>query len=375
MEVFDVVGFDNGYDYVKFVVGPGEENRELFPSVTYKNQASDLSIFNVGQVSKVSKYSKEKMIINYNGEEYFVGEYAFAQDATGGYKDYSDAKFKSSAEIAKFLAGIALFKNENKVKINNLILGLNVDRYKTHKDEIVDVFKNTTFNFGVSGSEEEHQIIVGNVICVPQGIGAYYDQILTIDGKASNDDLVNSRFALVDIGGKTVDAFIAQGRDPIVGTDVGFDYGISKAFQSVASKIGDGIPETLISQNYINGKKEVFWKNQYHQVEEMVSKAFSEVAEKIYTEVLDHWGQHINRVEVLILCGGGSRFIGDELADIFDIKTRVLEEPQFSNTAGYYKLGVYQNKKKERKNKAKKEENNQQQEDNQEEKKEEKHNH
>ncbi len=358
MEVFDVIGFDNGYDYVKFVVGPGEENRELFPSVTYKNQASDVSIFTVGQVSKVSKFSKDKMIVNYQGEEYFVGDYAFAQDATGGDKDYSDAKFKSPAEVAKFLAGISLFKNEKEVKINNLVVGLNVDRYTTHKEEIVDVFEGSTFEFGLSGSEEHHKIIIENVICVPQGIGAYYDQILTIKGKPSNDDLVDSRFALVDIGGKTVDAFIAQGRNPIVGTDVGFDYGIAKAFQSVSSRIGDGIPETLISHNYINGDKEVFWKGEYHQVEEMVEKAFDELSEKVYTEVLEHWGQHINRVEVVILCGGGSKFIGDRLANIFNVNTRVLDKPQFSNTEGYYKLGIYSSKKKKaqaKKEQAKKE--------------------
>ncbi len=309
----------------------------------------------MGQVSKGSKFNKEKMIVNYNGEEYFVGKYAFAQDAKGGYKDYSDAKFKSSAEIAKFLAGLSLFKTEQTIKINNLILGLNVDKYNTHKDEIVETFKDSNFKFGLSGSEQENEIIVDNVICLPQGIGAYYDQILTIDGKASNDNLANSRFALVDIGGKTVDAFIAQGKEPIVGTDVGFDYGISKAFQRVAAKIGDGIPETLISHNYINGKKEIYWKGQYHKIAGLVSEAFAEVSEKVYTEVLDHWGQHINRVEVIILCGGGSRLIGNRLAEIFKIETRVLEKPQFSNTAGYYKLGVYQKRRKQAKSKSKKE--------------------
>jgi hypothetical protein len=41
------------------------------------------------------------------------------------------------------------------------------------------------------------------------------------------------------------------------------------------------------------------------------------------------------------LCGGGAKFLGDDLPQLFDIDVRLLQNSQFSNTNGYYKLGVY----------------------------------
>ena len=340
MKVFDVVGFDNGYDYVKLVLGSGKGHRVCFPSVTHK-QENDFSIFNIDNISGTSKFKKNKMSLTVDGEKYYIGEYAVEQDALGGEKNFSDKKFEEESELAKLLAGVSLFTTEDEIVINNLVLGLNVEKYHEYKQEIVNTFKNKSFEYKLSNKEVHNKLTIKNVICVPQGIGAYYDQILDMKGRPSQNELANSRFGLIDIGGKTVDAFISQGTEPIIGTDIGTDFGMADAFKQVAKELEVDVPYNLISENYIQGKKEVFWRGEDREFKELAEHAFKDFAHRIYELIINEWDQQLARIRTILLCGGGAKFLGDYLPVKFNVDVKLLENAQFSNTNGYYKLGVY----------------------------------
>ncbi|MGM0502909.1 MAG: hypothetical protein ACQERJ_10305 [Bacillota bacterium] len=353
MKVFDVVGFDNGYDYVKLVVGRGSEKRVLFPSVTHK-QEKDFSIFNIDGISGPAKFKKNKMSLTLDGENYYVGAYAVEQDAMGGDKNFSDKKFAERSELAKLLAGVSLFTNEDKIIINNLVVGLNVEKYQEYKQEIVDTFKNKDFKYKLSNKDIHNKLTIKNVICVPQGIGAYYDQILDMKGQPLKSDLANSRFGLIDIGGKTVDAFISQGTNPIIGTDIGTDFGMADVFKQVARELEIDIPYNLISENYIKGKEEVFWRGEDRKIKGLVDDAFEEFANRIHELITDEWEQQLARIRTILLCGGGAKFLGDYLPDLFNVDVKLLDSAQFSNTNGYYKVGVYSARKNKAVQKAEK---------------------
>ncbi|MGM0369187.1 MAG: hypothetical protein ACQEP9_02055 [Bacillota bacterium] len=366
MKVFDVVGFDNGYDYVKLVLGTGKGHRILFPSVTHK-QEKDFSIFNIDNISGSSKFKKNKMSLTVDGEKYYVGKYAVEQDAMGGDKNFSDKKFEDKSELAKLLAGISLFTTEEEIVINNLVLGLNVEKYHEYKQEMVNAFKNKSFNYKLPNKDVHNKLTIKNVICVPQGIGAYYDQILDMKGRPSQSDLANSRFGLIDIGGKTVDAFISQGTEPIIGTDIGTDFGMSDAFKQVSQDLKVDVPYNLISENYIQGKDEVFWRGEDRKIKDLVEKSFKDFAKRIHELIIGEWDQQLARIRTILLCGGGAKFLGDDLPQLFDIDVKLLQNSQFSNTNGYYKLGVYsvrknraaqRAKQKQEEKKAEQEENN-----------------
>jgi plasmid segregation protein ParM len=340
MKVFDVVGFDNGYDYVKLVLGRGKGHRILFPSVTHK-QEQDFSIFNIDNIAGSSKFKKNKMSLTVDDEKYYVGQYAVEQDAMGGEKNFSDKKFEEKSELAKLLAGISLFTTEEEIVINNLVLGLNVEKYHEYKQEMVNTFKNKSFSYKLSNKDVHNKLTIKNVICVPQGIGAYYDQILDMKGRPSQSDLANSRFGLIDIGGKTVDAFISQGTEPIIGTDIGTDFGMSDSFKQVSQELKVDVPYNLISENYIQGKDEVFWRGEDRKIKDLVENSFKDFAKRIHELIIGEWDQQLARIRTILLCGGGAKFLGDDLPQLFDIDVRLLQNSQFSNTNGYYKLGVY----------------------------------
>ncbi|MBM7555489.1 ParM/StbA family protein [Halanaerobacter jeridensis] len=361
MKAFDVVGFDNGYDYVKLVLGRGKGHRVRFPSVTYK-QENDFSIFNIDNISRASKFKKNKMTLTVDEEKYYIGSYAVEQDAMGGEKNFSDKKFEEKSELAKLLAGMSLFTTENEIVINNLVLGLNVEKYHEYKQEIVNAFKNKSFKYKLPSEDEHNELTIKNVICVPQGIGAYYDQILDMKGRPSQNELANSRFGLIDIGGKTIDAFISQGTEPIIGTDIGTDFGMADAFKNVSNKLEVDVPYNLISENYIQGKEEVFWRGEDRRFKELVEEEFKDYAGKIHDLIINEWEKQLARIRTILLCGGGAKFLGEHLPDMFEVDAKLLENAQFSNTSGYYKLGVYSVRKhraaKQAKKKAKQQEKN-----------------
>ncbi|MFO7819292.1 MAG: ParM/StbA family protein [Halanaerobacter sp.] len=356
MKVFDVVGFDNGYDYVKLVLGQGAGKRTYFPSVTYK-QENDFSIFNINDLSGSAKFKKNKMNVTVNGKKYYIGDYAVEQDARGGEKNFSYNKFKEDSELAKLLAGISLFTTEDKIVINNLILGLNVEKYQEYKDEIVNTFKNKSFQYKLPSKKTDNVVRIKNVICVPQGMGAYYDQILDINGRPSKNKLANSRFGLIDIGGKTIDAFISKGTEPIIGTDIGTDFGMADAFKEISNNLEVDVPYNLIARNYIQGQNKVFWRGEDREFDEFTGEEFNNFAHKVHELIIDEWEQQLARIRTILLCGGGAKILRDYLPDIFEVDIKVLDNAQFSNTSGYYKLGVYSVKKKRAQKSSKEEDN------------------
>jgi plasmid segregation protein ParM len=338
MQKFKVVGMDNGYDYFKLVFGPGENENVLYPSAIYEPSSSPL----IKNAVAREEYKIDKMVVNYEGNNYYVGAYAIDQDPRGGDKDFSADKFKFPSEIAKFLAGMALYSQESDIKIENLVLGLNIENYEKYKEDMIKVFKGETFEYSCYG--KNYKLKIDNVICIPQGIGAYYDQILDWEGVPDNDKLLEARYALIDSGGQTLDAFIAKGIDVVTGTEIGEKIGTSDAFKEVADKIGKKIPYTLIEQDYKKGKNKTFWEGKYHNVEMACKQSFSNLSKRIYNTLINEWNKHLSRTEFILLCGGGAKYIEAPLSELFDLDLKVVDNPQFSNANGYYKLGVYATK-------------------------------
>ncbi|MFW6030814.1 MAG: hypothetical protein ACOCRO_11275 [Halanaerobiales bacterium] len=335
MRTYKVVGWDNGYDFEKIYLS---KNKLRFPSVIYKPSSND-SIFNI---TSTNQYNIKKMILLYQGVEYFIGDYAIDQDPLGGDRNFEKDRFKKNTEIVKLLAAMSVINpDEKEIVIENLMLGLSLQVYKKHNKDLVDKFKDRSFQYRIPSKNKSKSCVlhIKNVICIPQGIGAYYDMILNYAGQPVDDGLINVRYGLIDVGGKTTDAFISQGVEPIRGTDVGLLYGTSDVFKEVSHRV-DNIPVNLIERSHIQGKKSVFWDEEY-MTANLCAKSFENLADKIYRKIHEVWTRHMDRVEMIILCGGGGKDIEKHLSKLFSIKVMTVDDPQFANSRGYFKLGQY----------------------------------
>lgn len=341
MKIYKVVGWDNGYSFEKLILGPRKSDMLLFPSVTYK-PPSGTTIFNVTTDNNL--FTPDKMIIKYDNEEYFVGDYAIEQDPQAGLRSYSEDKFKEKEETVKLLAGLsALNSDEDEIHIEVLTLGLSLRTYRKYRNDVIKHFQNKKFTYSIptSGNKARKvRLSVASVICIPQGVGAFYDRLLNINGIPVDDNLASTRYGLIDIGGKTVDAFISQGVDPVRGSDLGLSYGTSDIFRKISKNL-DNIPANLIERAYLDNKSELYWKGKYYDIRKSCLKAFKEFAENIYSKVQMEWTRQLDRVELVLLCGGGARVVTNYLQDLFKVKVYVTDDPQFANARGYYKLGIY----------------------------------
>lgn len=331
MKKFKVVGWDNGYDFEKIVT---QNSKIKFPSVVHRpNKIQDIL------PDEDKSFNKERMIIEYNNSIYFIGKYAIYNAPGGGNKNYEKGKIMTATEKAKFLSGMSLITNDNEIYISKLITGLPVSNYFNLKDKVVEHFKeNNRFKYKIKGNSKE--LFINKVICIPQGVGAYYDQTLNIQGKIKENNLLNKRYGLIDIGGNTIDSFIGEGLSPVNGTQIGLSYGLSDAFKGVHEEAYN-----LIENNFLEEKDTLVYDNQ--EINNIMKKCrdnFKILVEEVYEEIIDKWNRQLPRVEVIILTGGGSKAIGKYFKQKISKECIIVDNPIFSNANGYYKLGIRESK-------------------------------
>ncbi len=341
MKFFDSIGVDLGYSFVKMVYGNNEGDYLLYPSVYYVTYKSDDDFNYTSNFLPRNKYRKDKMIIDHNNVRYYIGEIA-EKEERGGNKDFSEIKFDKPHEIAKLLAGIALISDDDLIQIEQLVLGLDISKYNTYKDQLINTFADKKFEF--FKHRKKIEIKINNAIAVPQGIGAYWDQVFDLNGKIVNERFLSGRYGLIDIGGRTVDGFIADESEPLRGTKIGFTSGLSEVFKEAVNELEIDIPFNILEKKYIEGQESVFWIDREYNIREICENAIKRLAERIYTEVRYVWDRKIDRAKSILLCGGGAKLVGNHLVDLFNKEVIVVTNPQFSNARGYYKAGLVNNK-------------------------------
>lgn len=324
-----VVSWDSGTSFEKIVIGGGKDQQLKFPSNVYR--VSDDDNFSVSK----GNLTENNLRIKFEDTTYYVGKLAIEQDSKGGSRNFKGNGFTEPSEIAKFLVGMAYLTKENYIEIGLLMLDLNIMEYRSLEQQLSNIYKNKSFLFEIAGIE--YQIVINNVKVNPQGVGCYYDQVLDFEGNVLESDLLNSRYAILDIGGRTVDGFIAEGIEPIDGTQFGTEEGMTDAFKRVGQRLG--VPWTLVENSYITGKP--LYYGHKRNIEESCRKEIQRLAERIYNEADSYWSKHLARVSDILLCGGGGQSTVEHFETLFDNKeVRLSENAQFANANGNFKLGI-----------------------------------
>lgn len=87
----------------------------------------------------------------------------------------------------------------------------------------------------------------------------------------------------------------------------------------------------------------IFYAGQTHDVSNEVSQSAQIVAKDITQTVLDAWGNETNRLEDILITGGGANVLADYMAQEFEGRRRrsfnIISEPQFGNVLGFYLMG------------------------------------
>lgn len=347
--VLDAAGWDNGFDSDKFTIGEDIKKEHLvFPSIAFIPEQSSINL-----LSRNERFDKDKMILSFNGNEYFVGNYAMKQIPRDFKKDLDQDKFKKETETVKLLAGLSsFFPGAKEIVIKNLQVGLSIGSFNKYKDDLIAKYQGKTFEYMIlsDGREIKIRLHIKNVEAYPQGIAAYFSRVLNWQGRASKSNLLNRRYILVDIGGNSTDAFIAEGQEIVRGTAVALDRGTTDAYKNIKSMKGNDISVLKIEEAYKEAQNDeeiekiiVFDNYETYDITEETERAFKGLAEYIYNQLNSHWSRHIGTERYAFSCGGGTISTGKYLDRLYPdaLEHQMIDNPQFANSDGLYKIGKF----------------------------------
>lgn len=332
----NVCAWDNGFDYEKIVIGKGPKNRVTFPS---RHEVVETKGFFEGFTP--SKEDKVNLLnIVFNGDEYRIGKYAYDMAERLSPVIY-DSKFKMDTEKAKFIAGVNYLSPKSKnIRINTLVVGVSLTN-SDYKDEYQNCYEGRTLKYKVPGDPEERSIFIDNVVVMYQGQGAFINEMLDFDGEPISDELINSRYGIMDLGGKTLDIFISKGVEPVEKSQAGLGYGVFDAFDKAERRLN--LPLRLIEKVHYTDE-EVRYDNKMHykEVKKVVKESIAETSKETLNEVNRHWMRQWKDLDFVLVCGGAAKIFYENIKDEIPVDdVRIPDEPIFANAYGYYKWGVY----------------------------------
>jgi plasmid segregation protein ParM len=316
---------DLGYGYTKAVNDKG--NKVQFPTLykLFENRLNqDLSRF--------------EHIINIDGIEYAVGEFAAISNAVRRWRKTHQL---NEADVKVYL-GTALYllnRDSDETEINvNLSVGLPLSHFAGQKEQLESMLK------GFTVSANDKNFTINSVMVNQQGVGAFIALLYDVKGaqKEINPDLIVGA-ALGDIGFRTFDIvginfdkkngfYLDESRSATIdGAGIGSVYAatadeLNKAYGTSLNALD--VEEAL---NNTNGEK-VLARNRI-DIKPIVEEKTKELAERISNAILTRFND-LEDLGVVYITGGGAEII-TPFINLGNVNVLKQENSQFANVEGY----------------------------------------
>lgn len=295
-----ILGLDIGRGFVKgYTEVNGISRKCRFKSIIGEGRNLDF------------KNYKEPIMINYNGEDWFVGLLA-EQESQTAIRNSKDSKTSTTVEIL-IAAAISQLATEDEVKI---LLGVPYkDFRKTNLFEIIEKYKGKTFKVKdkINGGTKEVKVL--DISIFREGDAALYWQV-------RNQSKFDKPIGVVIVGFRTSEySYFDKG---LIFNDKRSDT-IEFGNRSVMNNVKD----SLLEQGIIKELNEIDSSDDYNEYKE---KAYKIATENIEQQIEDKW---VNLDEMDIYVGGGT-----SLNMKFDSKFKVIEDTQMATAMGLWLLAT-----------------------------------
>ena len=225
----EILGIDIGFGFTKSTDG----NQNLvFKSVL--GESTDLQ-FREALLGEGGG-DQTHLQIEVDGKSYFVGELAERQSNVRFFT-LDQAQF-----ISKFAKVLALASAAKMVKgfvPINLVTGLPIGSYRSHKDELAKLLvgEHKLTLTDAAGKREEKSIKIDKVRVIPQPFGSLFNLMLRDQGELSDKRLVREKIGIIDVGFRTSDYTISDKMRYSERGSRTTDSGIARAFNVIATKL------------------------------------------------------------------------------------------------------------------------------------------
>ncbi|KUG05084.1 hypothetical protein ASZ90_017573 [hydrocarbon metagenome] len=320
------VGLDIGYGHTKVVTEDGK--RIIFPSIAKKGEAIDLDNL-LG--------AKEDYIININDTTWYIGKMAqkessFATRAFEQTDRYNDEAFQAMLSTALSLA------TQGTEQDVMLVTGLPLSIYETSQKEFCGFLKGFSAHTEWNGTCKE--VKVKDAIVFPQAGGIFFSPSCT---DIKNNLPENSLITVIDIGYRTTDCasfnFAKGAFHFLIENSFTLDIGMSSVFRplsrAIAKKVGS-IDISLEESENVYQKGICFKNNKPVDMSDEINLLKKSIAANINEGYRSNAGQGA-KINNIILAGGGSIALRDELLNIFPEAISVTDT-QMANALGFLSI-------------------------------------
>ncbi len=312
-----VLGLDIGYSFVKVCVGTGDGQivkKFKFPSV-------------IGITKHIDGVQNDS-IVHYDENYYMVGDDAkhLPSDNIINLDSYKNLEY-----FGPLLLNHAI-KLAKLQRVDIIVSGLSIAQIQSS-----GYFQAALEHFVVDGKEYSYKVLL-----LPQGAGAKltYDKYGNDFPNEQKEYLGDSTFCIVDIGFNTLDlVLVSKGQtDPNLFQGIE-QHGLMKISVQVAKLINENHQRNLS----LPEAREVLdtgvykLRGQKYDYTEEIKKLKSEYLKEIITLVNAKYGNILDKLEFLIIGGGGS-YIFNSSSDGF---IRVIhKDSEYYNAIGEYLFGI-----------------------------------
>jgi len=353
-----LVALDLGYGWTKILSSAGINF--TYPSMAVPGVANT-------KLFRLSEIDRRKMIVTVDGGTWLVGDYAKTK-SDGRTTNRTEERDRVSDPKSRVLyrTGIALGVPDEEGEYDVIIeTGVPNEEYfwagymKRLEDFLRESFE-ITFDLG-QGKSVTKKINVVDVHIIRQPEGTVLNSQFQFNpnyGANESEPFLNQIddtdkfFGVIDIGQGTTDYALFDGVS--IRNDERSS-GSTEATNAVYDKLrtslsirfseeGRTYKPTDSELDTMIRTKSLWYAQDTHDVSEEVSRAVSEVAELLVDEVTRSWKDDINRLQSILITGGGAEAFYDALVEAFKSRkiTGLVKAnfAQYSNVLGFYQMGV-----------------------------------
>ena len=331
-----IAGMDIGFGHAKVCLKAGDLATQTirFPRIFAhaKTNSWDLnnhSVYGIGR------------------DRFYVGAEALSyQDSLirHDYRDYVQNETYWLC-ISKALVELRIFNNNDNTRLKRLILGLAPGHYS--KENIKHMQRKAMYGVEFAFNNKIYRFSAENVKILPQGSGAFFAEMLTDSGLVKERNGYKKLHGILDVGFRTTDFLIFEngqfiGEKEELSEDTGLRMVLEK-LQSYIKKKYDKV-EIEFLEPVLRGKPFEF-RGEEHDLGIIVDQFVSDhIHKRIEPEVMKRWEGRLNRMNRIIICGGGAYLFKHAPDFLRENRKQILfpAEPEMSNAIGFCRYGVMQ---------------------------------
>ncbi len=310
------LGLDVGYGDVKAVYQhAGVLEMLKFPTaIAYAERG-------VGELSAFAQDEEYE----YRGKKYLIGKEALF----GAFSTRSFEFMKRYSPLFVFKAVKKIHEKTGAV-VTNIAMGLPLSYYTDENlKELVPLLERI---------EVGRVVLESKVRFYPQGLGVLADYRLSQAGDVNRQ--TDRDMLIIDIGFNTVDVIaVERGRIVKGESDTLERHGVSKISLTLAREIKSRMQLDLSEQE----SKDVLrqGKIRVYGAQRDLSELVRELAEKymdwLIQEVRSKWTARIQRVEKVVIAGGGAYYLQEHIPEEYRPLIHIPERPEYANARGFLK--------------------------------------